>query len=186
MMIPPIVGVPALTWWACRPLLADELAELALLQEVDELRRQEDADEQRRGAGDEDLAHGCVYAAAAARRPCGDDLEADATRALDEHRVARRHELGHERGGRRGVVDARAARRRSDSRHPAARGPTVTRTSTPAAASRGRRAPRGSAPPRDRARACRRARRRDARTRTRRGRRGRRASTSGWRCSSRR
>ena len=47
-------------------LLADELAELAVAQERDELRRQEDADEQRRRARDEDLAH---QAPAAARMP---------------------------------------------------------------------------------------------------------------------
>ena len=45
--------------------------------------RQEDADEQRGGAADEDLAH---------QRGPGDrgrdDLEADAARALDEHGVA--------------------------------------------------------------------------------------------------
>ena len=58
MMIPPIVGVPGLGVVALRPLLADVLAELALAQERDELRRQEDADQQRGGARDQDLTHG--------------------------------------------------------------------------------------------------------------------------------
>ena len=44
---PPIVGVPALSWWPAGPLLADVLAELVLAQELDELRPEEHADEQR-------------------------------------------------------------------------------------------------------------------------------------------
>ena len=42
---------------ALGPLLADELAELAVAQGGDEARREEDADQQGRGARDEDLAH---------------------------------------------------------------------------------------------------------------------------------
>ncbi len=55
-MIPPIVGVPAFCVVALRALLADVLAELALAQELDELRAQEDADQQRGRAGDQDRA----------------------------------------------------------------------------------------------------------------------------------
>ena len=42
---------------ALRPLLADVLAELALAHEVDEARREEDAQQQRRRPADQDLAH---------------------------------------------------------------------------------------------------------------------------------
>ncbi len=42
---------------ALRAVLADLLAELALAQELDELRAEEDADEQRRGAPEENPAH---------------------------------------------------------------------------------------------------------------------------------
>ena len=51
---------------ALGPLLADELAELAVAQEADEARRQEDADEQGGHPRDEDLAH----QAASASRAC--------------------------------------------------------------------------------------------------------------------
>ena len=54
-MIPPIVGVPAFSWWPAGPSCADVLAELPVAQERDELRREEDADEQRGGARDQDL-----------------------------------------------------------------------------------------------------------------------------------
>ena len=165
-------------------VLADELAELAIAQEGDELRRQEDADQQRGGAGDQDLAHQAL-AAAAARRPSRDDLEADAARGLDEDRVAGAHELAGERRGRGGVGDGvqLAAEALAHVRGERADRDRARRRR---GRSRARRSRRGSAPRRGRARACRRARRRGARPRTRRDRRGRRASTSGWRCSSHR
>ena len=48
MISPPIVGVPAFARCPCGALLADVLAELAQAQELDELRAEEDADQQRR------------------------------------------------------------------------------------------------------------------------------------------
>ena len=54
---PPIVGVPCLTWWSGRPLLADVLAELVPAQEVDELRAGEDRDRHREDARGEDSFH---------------------------------------------------------------------------------------------------------------------------------
>ena len=77
-------------------------------------------------ARDEDLAH-----QRAARERLGDDLEADAARALDEH-ACRRARTSSARAPRRPRRRRRrASRRRSASAMRAARGPTVTSTSTP-------------------------------------------------------
>ena len=161
---------------------------------------QEQADQQRRGPGDQDASEStgshaatAISAAALTRRRLerpADQLEPDPARGLDEHHVAGREQLGQQRGGLRRRRRPRYASPSNRRPSPAASGPTVT-------AGRPRRRPR-DAPissvearaRRARARACRRAPRR-ARVpcrarRSRRGRRGRRASTSGWRCSSRR
>ena len=65
-----------------RPVVAHVLAELAPAQEVDELRREEDADQQGGGAADQDLCH------QRRRERVGDPLERHPARALDQHGVA--------------------------------------------------------------------------------------------------
>ncbi len=65
-------------------VLADLLAELALAQELDELRAQEDADQQGGHAAEDDAAHSALPSEhARERRPAaaqrvGDALQADA------------------------------------------------------------------------------------------------------------
>ena len=81
---------------ALGPVLADVLTELALAQERDELRRQEDADQQRGGARDQDLTHG---------QRLRDRLQADPARRLDQHDVARRASEATSDGGLGGVGD---------------------------------------------------------------------------------
>ena len=54
---PPIVGVPCLTTVPRGHLLADVLAELAVAQEVDELRAREDRDDHAEDGGEDDSVH---------------------------------------------------------------------------------------------------------------------------------
>ena len=184
MMIPPIVGVPAFAWWPSGPSSRMCWPNSRSRRNAMNFGRQEDADEQRGGARDQDLAHATAVprrrsASATTSRPTPRDaLTSTVSPGCEQAR--------HERRGRRGVGDARASRRRTPRAMCAARGPTVTSRSTPR--SRGVRADlrveaalvgpelEHVAEHRDAAPA----------PRSRRGRRGRRASTSGWRCSSRR
>ena len=129
-----------------RAVLADVLAELALAQELDELRAQEDADQQRGGAADENPAHSALPRArrrparactAAARRRLRpqrdrDALEADPARALDAARCRpSRSSAGEQLGRRPRRRPAREPRRRTPRAISAASGPTVTSSSTP-------------------------------------------------------
>ena len=159
------------------PLLADVLAELALAQERDELRRQEDADQQRGGPRDQDLTHG-ASASATVSRPIPRE-------ALTSTTSPGRDQLGRERGGLGRVGDdVRLAGERRRASPPTAgrRRRARQRRMTPRRprSHDGRRARRARAP------ACPRARRRAAlRAPAWRDRRARRAWRAGWRCSSR-
>ena len=179
MISPPIVGVPALAWCSCGPVLADVLAELLDPQVFDEFGAEEDADQHRRHARDQDLAHQ-RRSSSQLRQRLGDRLEAGRARALDQDGVARL-ELG-----------GRAARPPRPGRRPArrgrSRGPARRRRSPGRRRRRGRaRRPRGgSRRRRGRARPSRRGRRPcAARLEGARGGRAPRASRPGWRCSSR-
>ena len=176
MIRPPIVGVPGLGVVLLRPVLADVLAELAHPQVFDEFRAEEDADQHRRHPGDQDFAHQPISSAST----LGDALQADRARALDEDRVAGL-QLGGQQLGRLArvgdelvgvVVAGRQRRRRSRRSTPAARACSPT--------SRWKLRRR-----RGRARPSRRARRPCAAPRGSRDGRAPRASTPGWRCSSR-
>src|SRR3954447_22481729 len=96
MMIPPIVGVPALAWWPSGP----------------SSRMFCPNSRSRRNAmnfGDRKMQISSEAVPAIRTSPTGqrlrDRLEADAARGLHEHHVARADDLDRERGGRRGVGD---------------------------------------------------------------------------------
>ena len=118
-MTPPIVGVPAFSMVALRAVLADLLAELALAQELDELRAEEDADQQRGRAAEQNPAHSALPRPGARRQHRG--------------RIA----IG--RAGPRSAASVAATRSRPTPREP------LTSTVSPSRSSRRRAAPR---PPR--------------------------------------
>src|SRR4051794_34454591 len=96
MMIPPIVGVPALTWCLAGPSSRMNCPNSRCCRKAMNF-----------GDRKMQISRAAVPAMSTspiARLPQGlrDDLEPDAARALDEHGVARRHELvGQRRGGGR-------------------------------------------------------------------------------------
>jgi hypothetical protein len=111
MMIPPIVGRARLLVVALGPSSRMFWPNSLQPQERDELRAQEDADEQRGGAADEDLAHQAVCAAARRRRP-----RARRRASLDEDGVRRLEQLGQQRRGLGGVGDRVVAVHRGGAR----------------------------------------------------------------------
>ena len=181
-MIPPIVGVPAFSWWPSGPSSRMNWPNSRLRRNAMNFG---DRKMQMSSAAVPAIRTSPISVAAVACSASATTSRPTPREALTSTVSPGATSAGHERRGRRGVGDARARRRRTCPAMCAARGPTVTSTSTPRS--------RACAPisawkrplVRARARACRRARRRGARPRSRRGRRVRRASTSGWRCSSR-
>ena len=165
-----------------RPVVAHVLAELAPAQELDELRREEDADQQRGGAADQDLVPSAPPRARSATRSSATPRE-PLTSTVSPGAQARRAAAPRPSAASLGVEVLAAAE--------ALAGPRRARPDRDEQRDAGRvrllaRARGGSAPRRaSRARACRRARRRAGRGPSRRARPARRASTSGWRCSSR-
>ena len=103
--------------------LADRLTELALAQERDELRRQEDADEQRGGARDQDLTHR-ARASATVSSPIPRDAFTSTTSPGP-------HQPGDAAKPPRRRRRPRATRPRTTRGTRRDSGPTATRTSTP-------------------------------------------------------
>ena len=134
-----------------RPVLADVLAELALAQERDELRRQEDAHEQGRGPRDQDLAHQPAACSASVTTSSPTPRE-----PLTSTTSPAEHELGQQRGGLAGVGDrVRLAVELVEHRGRARARPS--RAGRPPPRPRRRRSRGGARARRGRARACRRA-----------------------------
>ena len=112
-----------------RALLADLLAELALAQELDELRREEDADEQRGGAADEDLAHQPPPRAASASATTSSPTPREALTSTTSPGAARARRPAPRPPRRPSTACASPSNVSSIA---AERGPTAISTSTPA------------------------------------------------------
>ena len=129
-MIPPIVGVPALAWWPSGPSSRMCWPNSRVAQELDELRAQEDADEQRGRA-----ARSGPRPSGVGQRLRADDASRPTPReALTSTGVAGAQQLRAERARPSAASATEWSRRRSRAPSRRASGPTVTSTSSRARA----------------------------------------------------
>ena len=99
---------PRLAEMPLRPVVADVLAELAPADELDELRREEDADEERGGAADQDLAHQPASARSVATRSSPTPREPLTSTVSPARRRPRRSDAPPRRVGRVEVLSGEA------------------------------------------------------------------------------